>query len=56
MLKLKTFFLKCFFIPMSLYPLMYLDKKRNKDFFSLWSYNSCLCHCLILLNSRFGHK
>lgn len=28
-------FSQVFFIPMSLYPLMYLDKKRNKDFFFL---------------------
>lgn len=32
MLQFKLF-LKCFFIPTSLYPLMYLDKKKNKDFF-----------------------
>lgn len=34
---LKLNFSQVFFIPMSLYPLMYLDKKKNKGFFSLWS-------------------
>lgn len=34
MLQLKLFS-QVFFIPTSLYPLMYLDKKRNKEFFFL---------------------
>ena len=47
---IKLFFLVfCFFIPVYLYPLMYLDKKRNKDFFSLWSYTCPLCHCTFQL-------
>lgn len=32
------FFLKCFLFQCVCILLMYLDKKINKDFFSLWSY------------------
>lgn len=56
MLQLKLFS-QVFFIPMSLYPLMYLDKKRNKDFFFLRGQSWALSQlCFFRCSSDFHHR
>ena len=42
-------FSQVFFIPMSLYPLMYLDKKRNKDFFFFVVSHGLFVNCVSLV-------